>query len=224
VNQERWTAVDRYLTDLLVSPDPVLETALRAGAEAGLPPHEVAPTVGKLLHLLARSLEACSILEIGTLGGYSTIWLARALPADGRLITLEAVPEHAAVASANIARAGLASLVELRLGRALETLPQLAAEGCGPFDLVFIDADKAGNPDYLAWALELSRRGSLIVADNVIRAGAVADEAPGDPSVQGARRFLELLAAEPRVSATAIQTVGGKGHDGLAIALVTADP
>lgn len=224
MTQERWTAVDRYLTDLLVSPDPALEAALRAGAEAGLPPHEISPTVGKLLHLLAQSLGARTILEIGTLGGYSTIWLARALPADGRLITLEAVPEHAAVARANIARAGLESLVDLRLGRALETLPQLAAEGRGPFDLIFIDADKAGNPDYLAWALELSRRGSLIVADNVIRAGAVVDAATGDPSVQGVRRFLELLAAEPRVSATAIQTVGGKGYDGFAIALVTADP
>jgi predicted O-methyltransferase YrrM len=223
VNQERWTAVDRYLTDLLVSPDPVLEEVLGACAAAGLPPHEVSPSTGKLLHLLARSLEARSILEIGTLGGYSTIWLARALPADGQLITLEAVPEHAEVARANIACAGLASLVELRLGPALETLPQLAAARHGPFDLIFIDADKAGNPDYLAWALELSRRGSLIVADNVVRAGAVLDAATGDPSVQGVRRFLELLAAEPRVSATAIQTVGDKGYDGLAIALVTAD-
>lgn len=224
MTQERWTAVDRYLADLLLSPDPVLEAALRAGADAGLPPHEVSPTVGKLLQLLAQSLGARTMLEIGTLGGYSTIWLARALPADGRLITLEAVPEHAAVARTNIARAGLDSLVELRLGRALETLPQLAAERRGPFDLIFIDADKAGNPDYFAWALELSRRGSLIVADNVIRAGAVLDAAAGDPSVQGVRRFLELLAAEPRVSATAIQTVGAKGYDGLAIALVTADP
>jgi predicted O-methyltransferase YrrM len=224
VNQEGWAAVDRYLTDLLVSPDPVLEAVLSACAAAGLPPHEVSPIMGKLLHLLARSLEARSILEIGTLGGYSTIWLARALPADGRLITLEAVPEHAAVARANIARAGLASLVELRLGPALETLPQLAAEGNGPFDLIFVDADKAGNPDYLAWALELSRRGSLIVADNVVRGGAVLDADSGDPSVQGVRRFLELLAAEPRVSATTIQTVGGKGHDGLAVALVTAGP
>ena len=224
MNQERWTAVDRYLTDLLVSPDPVLEAVLSAGAAAGLPPHEVSPITGKLLHLLARSLEARSILEIGTLGGYSTIWLARALPADGRLVTLEAVPEHAAVARANIARADLASLVELRLGPALETLHRLAAEGHGPFDLIFVDADKAGNPDYLAWALELSRRGSLIVADNVVRGGAVLDAGAGDPSVQGVRRFLELLAAEPRVSATAIQTVGGQGHDGLAIALVTADP
>ena len=224
MNQEGWTAVDRYLTDLLVSPDPVLEAVLSAGAAAGLPPHEVSPITGKLLNLLARSLEARSILEIGTLGGYSTIWLARALPADGRLITLEAVPEHAAVARANIARAGLASLVELRLGPALETLPQLAPEGHGPFDLIFVDADKAGNPDYLAWALELSRLGSLIVADNVVRGGAVLDAAAGDPSVQGVRRFLELLAAEPRVIATAIQTVGSKGHDGLAIALVTTDP
>ena len=223
MNPERWTAVDRYLTDLLVPPDPVVEAALSIGAEAGLPPHEVSPTMGKLLHLLARSLGARSILEIGTLGGYSTIWLARALPADGRLITLEAVPERAEVARANIARAGLESLVELRLGRALETLSRLA-EGGGPFDLIFIDADKTGNPDYLAWALELSRRGSLIVADNVVRAGAVLDAAGGNPSVEGVRRFLELLAAEPRVCATAIQTVGGKGYDGLAIALVTAGP
>jgi predicted O-methyltransferase YrrM len=224
VTQERWTAVDRYLTDLLVPADPALEAAREASAAAGLPPHEVSPSQGKLLELLARLQGARTILEIGTLGGYSTIWLARALPADGSLITLEADPGYAEVARANLARAGLADVVQLRAGAALDTLPRLAAEGRGSFDLIFIDADKASNPEYLGWALELSRRGSLIVADNIVRAGTVLDADSGDPVVRGVRRFLELLAAEPRVSATAIQTVGAKGHDGLAIALVTASP
>jgi predicted O-methyltransferase YrrM len=224
MTQEQWTAVDRYLTDLLVPPDPALEAALQASAAAGLPPINVSPNQGKLLHLLARLQGARTILEIGTLGGYSTIWLARALPAGGRLVTLEADAKHAEVARANLARAGLADVVELRLGPALETLPQLAADGRGPFDLIFIDADKPSYPDYLAWALRLSRRGSLIVADNVVRKGAVLDPASDDPRVQGARRFNELLAAEPRVSATAIQTVGSKGYDGFALALVTTDP
>lgn len=179
--------------------------------------------MGKLLQLLVRVQGARTILEIGTLGGYSTIWLARGLPAGGRLVTLETDQAHAEVARANIARAGLAGVVDLRLGRALDTLPQLAAEGRGPFDLTFIDADKQHNSDYLAWALKLSRRGSLIIADNVVRDGAVADAASRDPSVQGVRRFIELLAAEPRVSATALQTVASKGYDGFAIALVTAD-
>jgi predicted O-methyltransferase YrrM len=183
----------------------------------------VAPNQGKLLQLLARMQGARSILEIGTLGGYSTIWLARALPPGGRLITLEADPKHAEVARANIARAGLDEMVELRLGRALDTLPALHRENRGPFDLIFIDADKPGYPDYFPWALKLSRRGSLIVADNVVRKGAVADANSVDPMVQGVRRFTELVAAEPRVSATAIQTVGSKGYDGLAIVLVTAD-
>ncbi len=222
--QEQWTAVDGYLTGLLVPSDPALDAALQASAAAGLPPIHVAPNQGKLLHLLARLQGARAILELGTLGGYSTIWLARALPQGGRLITLEADPRHAEVARVNIARAGLAHVVELRLGPALNTLPQLAAEGRGPFDLIFIDADKPGYPDYLAWALRLSRRGSLIVADNVVRNGAVVDAASSDPNVQGVRRFNELLAAEPRVSATAIQTVGSKGYDGLAFALVIADP
>ena len=221
--QEQWTAVDRYLTDLFVQPDPALEAALQASAAAGLPPIQVSPNQGKLLFLLAQVQAARNILEIGTLGGYSTVWLARALPGNGRLITLELDEKFAAVARANIARAGLADVVELRLGRALETLPQLAAEGRGPFDLIFIDADKATYPDYFKWALKLSRRGSLIIADNIVRKGAVADAASSDPNVQGVRRFNELLAAEPRVSATAIQTVGSKGHDGFAIALVTAD-
>jgi predicted O-methyltransferase YrrM len=183
----------------------------------------VSPNQGKLLLVLARAVGARTILEIGTLGGYSTIWLARALPIDGHLITLEADPKHAEVARANIAQAGLASVVELRLGRAVDTLPKLAAERRGPFDLIFIDADKRNNPDYFAWALKLSRRGSLIIADNVVRNGAVVDATSGDPSIQGVRRFNELLAAEPRVSATTIQTVGSKGYDGFAIALVTAD-
>jgi predicted O-methyltransferase YrrM len=223
MTRERWTEVDRYLTDLFVPRDAALDAVLETSATAGLPPINVAPNQGKLLLLLARVLGARAILEIGTLGGYSTIWLARALPAGGRLITLETDPKHAEVARVNIARAGLAHVVELRLGPALETLPRLAAEGCGPFDLIFIDADKPGYPDYLRWALELSRRGSLIIADNVVRDGAVADEDSGDPRVRGVRRFNALLAAEPRVSATAIQTVGSKGYDGFAIALVTAD-
>ena len=221
--QERWTAVDRYLTDLLVPADAALAATLEESARAGLPPIAVSPTEGKLLHLLARVHGAREILEIGTLGGYSTIWLARALPPGGRLVTLELDPAHAEVARANVARAGLAGAVELRVGPALETLPRLAAEGRSPFDLVFLDADKGGYPAYLAWALRLTRRGSLIVADNVVRDGAVIDPASEDPNVLGVRRFLELLAAEPRVSATAVQTVGSKGYDGFAIALVTGD-
>ncbi|MBN1218370.1 MAG: O-methyltransferase [Anaerolineae bacterium] len=223
MTQVQWTAVDRYLNDLLLPPDSVLEAALQASAAAGLPAHQVSPNQGKLLFLLARIQGARSILEIGALGGYSTIWLARALPADGRLITLEADSQHAEVARANLARAGLSHAVDLRLGPALDTLPQLVAEGRGPFDLIFMDADKPNNPAYFKWALKLSRRGSLIIADNIIRNGAVVDKTSNDPDVRGVRRFLELVAAEPRVSATALQTVGGKGYDGLAMALVTAD-
>ncbi|MEH2055278.1 MAG: O-methyltransferase [Nostoc sp.] len=221
MTQEQWSVVDRYFTDLLVPSDPVLDAALDTSAAAGLPPQNVSPNQGKLLFLLAQIQGARTILEIGTLGGYSTIWLARALPSDGRLIALEADPKHAEVAVANIARAGLADIVELRLGRALSTLEQLASDGSGPFDLIFIDADKPSNPDYLAWALKLSRRGSLIIADNVVRDGAVVNPASDDPSVQGVRRFNELLAAQGRVSATAIQTVGSKGYDGFVLALVT---
>jgi predicted O-methyltransferase YrrM len=218
--QERWTAVDRYIADALVPPDPALAAALAANAAAGLPPYDVSPNQGKLLMLLAQMLEARAILEIGTLGGYSTIWLARGLPAGGRLITLEADPRHAQVARANLARAGLAATVEVRLGRALDTLPQIEAEGLGPFDLIFIDADKPNNANYLDWALRLARPGGLIVADNVVRDGAVADPATRDASAQGVRRFFERLAAEPRLSATALQTVGSKGYDGFALALV----
>ncbi len=223
MTQEQWTAVDRYFTDLLVPPDSVLDKALQTSAAAGLPPHNVSPNQGKLLLLLAQIQRARSILEIGTLGGYSTIWLARALPSDGQLITLEANPKHAEVARANIAHAGLSDIVDLRLGQALSTLPQIAAENHAPFDLIFIDADKPSNPEYFAWALKLSRRGSLIIADNVVRNGAVIDAASNDASVQGVRRFNELLASEPRVNATAIQTVGSKGYDGFAIAIVIAD-
>lgn len=218
-----WDAVDRYIADRLIPPDPVLDAVLQANAAAGLPRIDVTPNLGKLLHLLARIQGARRILEIGTLGGYSTIWLARALPAGGRLVTLESNPKHAEVARANIERAGLADVVEVRIGPALTTLPQLAAEKAGPFDMIFIDADKPNYPEYLAWSLKLSRPGSLIVADNVVRGGAVLDDAAADPNVQGARRFHDMLAAEPRVSATAIQTVGAKGHDGFAIAIVTGE-
>jgi predicted O-methyltransferase YrrM len=224
MSQDRWRAVDAYITEALVPSDPALDAALATSDGAGLPAHNVAPNQGKLLMLLAQIQKARNILEIGTLGAYSTIWLARALPPGGRVVTLEADPRHAEVARANIARAGLADVIELRVGPALATLPQLLAEGYRPFDLVFIDADKPNNPAYLTWALKLSRRGTLIIADNVVRNGAVADATSADPSVHGIRRFNEALAAEPRVSATAIQTVGSKGYDGFAIALVTTDP
>jgi predicted O-methyltransferase YrrM len=216
---EQWTAVDRYITNVLVPSDPALDAALEASAAAGLPSIQVSQAQGKFLHLLARAMGARRILEIGTLGGYSTIWLARALPSGGRLITLEADPHHAEVARANFARAGLEDVVDLRQGRALETLPEVA----GPFDFIFIDADKPSNADYFTWALKLSRPGSLIVIDNVIREGAVIDAASADPGVQGVRRLHKLLAAEPRVSATSIQTVGSKGYDGFTMALVIAD-
>ena len=220
--QERWSAVDSYIGENLVPADPVLEAALRASADAGLPPISVSPSQGKLLHLLARAQGARTILEIGTLGGYSAIWLARALPPEGRLITLEAEPRHAEVARANLARAGLGDVAEVRVGPAQDTLPKLQAAGDGPFDLIFIDADKPGYPDYLPWSVRLSRPGSMIIADNVVRDGAVADSASTDVNVQGVRRFIEMLAAEPRVSATAIQTVGSKGYDGFTLALVLA--
>jgi predicted O-methyltransferase YrrM len=223
MNQEQWTAVDRYITDTLLSPDTALDAALKASADAGLPPISVSPNQGKLLQLLAQVQGARNILEMGTLGGYSTIWLARALPSGGRLITLEFDPKHAEVARANIARAGLAEVVELRVGPALETLPQLAAERRGPFDFIFIDADKGNYPGYFTWALKLSRPGTLIIADNVVRKGAVIDAASDDPNVRGVRRFHELVATERRVNATAIQTVGSKGHDGFALMLVTAE-
>jgi predicted O-methyltransferase YrrM len=220
VSAERWAAVERYLTDVLVPSDPALDAALAASAAAGLPAIAVTPNEGKLLHLLARLRGARAILEIGTLGGYSTIWMARALPPGGRLVSLEANAAFAEVARASVARAGLGDVVEIRVGRAADTLARLAAEGAGPFDLTFIDADKAGIPEYFAWALRLSRTGSAIVVDNVVRDGAVADAASEDPDIRGIRRFHEIAAAEPRVSVTAIQTVGSKGWDGFALALV----
>ena len=218
--QGLWTDVDSYINGLLVPADPVLDAVIENNAAAGLPAHDVAPNQGKLLHLLARLMGARRILEIGTLGGYSTIWLARALPPGGVVVSLEADPVHAATARLNLGHAGVAALVDLREGAALDTLPLIAAEDGGPFDLVFIDADKPNNPAYLEWALKLSRSGSLIIGDNVIREGAVVDAASTDPRVQGVRGFFDMLAAEPRLSATAIQTVGSKGHDGLAFALV----
>jgi predicted O-methyltransferase YrrM len=221
--KDHWVEVDTYIDDLFVHPDPVLDAALAASAAAGLPDIEVAPSHGKLLMLLATIRGARRILEIGTLGGYSTIWLARALPADGRLISLEASAKHADVARANIERAGLSSVAEVRVGQALDTLPRLEEEGAGPFDFVFIDADKTNNAAYFQWALKLSRPGTAIFADNVVRYGAVADRANTDPSVKGARSFLELIAEEPRVSATAIQTVCVKGHDGFALAVVKGE-
>jgi predicted O-methyltransferase YrrM len=221
MSQEQWTAVDRYVAGLGPPADPVLEAALAAQAAAGLPPINVAPNQGRLLQIVARAMGARAILEIGTLGGYSTIWLARALPTGGRLITLEADPKHAEVARANIARAGLGAVVEVRVGPALETLPALAGGEAAPFDLVFIDADKPNTAAYFAWALRLTRPGGLIITDNVVRNGAVADAANADPNVQGVRRFLEAQAAAPGVEATVLQTVGSKGYDGLAFALVT---
>ncbi|MES4903420.1 MULTISPECIES: O-methyltransferase [unclassified Streptomyces] len=221
MSQQTWTAVDDYFNSLLVEEDAALLAAVTASGASGLPPHQVAPNQGKLLHLLARTQGARTILEIGTLGGYSTIWLARALPEGGRLVTLEADEQYAAVAAANFARADLDHVIDLRVGRALDTLPRLADEGAGPFDLVFIDADKPSNPDYLEWALRLTRPGSVIVGDNVVREGAVTDPASTDPRVHGVRRFTELIAAHPRLAATTVQTVGAKGYDGFTLALVT---
>jgi predicted O-methyltransferase YrrM len=213
--------IDRYLSSLLAPHDAPLEKALSESGAAGLPEIQISPTHGKLLHLLARLQNARAILEIGTLGGYSAIWLARALAPGGKLITLEFDPKHAKVARANLDRAGLADRVEIRIGPALDSLAAIAAAKEGPFDLVFIDADKENNPRYFEWAMKLTKRGSLIVIDNVVRSGSVLDAASDDASVRGTRRALEMMAAEPRVTATAIQTTGLKGHDGFAIALVT---
>ena len=223
MTQKLWTKVDDYIIDLLLPPDPVLEGVLKANAAAGLPPHDVSPNQGKFLQLLAQIQGARKILEIGTLGGYSTIWLARALQSDGILITLESNTKHAEVARSNIKNAGLTEVVRVRCGKALDTLPLLVREGYAPFDLIFIDADKPNNPEYFAWALKLSRKGTLIIADNVVRNGAVIDGTSEDPKVRGIRRFNDLLANDPHVNATAIQTVGSKGYDGFAIALVTAE-
>ena len=221
MSKKLWTAVDQYTTDLLLPADAALDAALAASEAAGLPSISVSPSQGKLLMLLAQLAGAKQILEIGTLGGYSSIWLGRALAPGGRLITLEASPKHAEVARGNIARAGFAEMVEVRLGDARAGIQQLAAEG-GNFDLIFIDADKQSIPHYLEWSLKLSHRGSLIIVDNVVRDGALIDAKSDDPNVLGARRMHEMLAAEPRVSATTIQTVGSKGYDGFTLALVIA--
>jgi predicted O-methyltransferase YrrM len=222
MSQERWRAVDQYITDTLLTTDAVLDAAVQAATDAGLPAISVTPSQGKFLQLLARAQGARNILEVGTLGAYSTIWLARALPTGGRLVTLEFEPAHAKVAQANIVRAGLSDVVELRVGAAMDTLPQLAAERRGPFDFIFIDADKENYPGYFTWALKLSRPGTMIIADNVVRDGAVIDASSSDARVQGVRRLHEVIAAEPRVSATAIQTVGSKGYDGFTLAMVIA--
>ena len=220
---EKWTAVERYISDHLIPSDPAMDAARDANVAAGLPAIDVAPPEGKLLYLLARMLNARRILEIGTLGGYSTIWLARAMPANGRLITLEVNPRHAEIAKANLARAGFTERVEIRVGPALETLEALAGENLPLFDLIFIDADKANNPNYLEWAVPHTRRGGLVIVDNVVRDGAILDPNDPDPNIQGSRQLFERMGKDPRLIATALQTVGSKGYDGFAIAMVTGD-
>ena len=220
MSAEQWAAVDRYLAEKLLPADPVMDDVLARNAASGLPRIDVSPAQGKFLFLLARMIGARRVLEIGTLGGYSTIWLARALPEGGRVVTLEFDPHHAAVARENVARAGVAHCVELRIGAALDTLPEVESAGLGPFDFIFIDADKGNYPGYLDWALRLARPGTVIVGDNVVRDGAVLDPASTDWNVQGVRAFLDRLASDPRISATGLQTVGAKGWDGFAIALV----
>ena len=220
VDQARWTEVDHYLDEVLVGSDPALDAALADVDAAGMPAISVTPTLGKLLYILARMVGARRILEVGTLGGYSTIWLARAVPARGQVVSLEIDAGNAAVAAASLQRAGVADRVDIRIGRAVDTLAALEVAGVEPFDLVFIDADKQSNPEYLAWALRLTHVGSVIIVDNVVRGGAVADSTTTDPSILGIRRMNELIAAEPRLLTTAIQTVGSKGYDGFAIALV----
>jgi predicted O-methyltransferase YrrM len=220
MSKEIWAAVDEFVGEMLVPHDEALQGALDAAGAAGLPPIQVSPPQGRLLQILARLQGARAVLEFGTLGGYSTILLARALPEGGRLITLEANADYAAIAQGSIERAGLGGLVDLRVGPALETLPILEEEGAGPFDLVFIDADKVNTPNYFTWALDHARPGSVIVADNVVRAGTLAETASDDPTIQAQRHLHEVLADEPRVTATTIQTVGSKGYDGFTVALV----
>ena len=219
---ERWAEVDRYVVDRLAATYDVLETVHDDSVAAGLPDIAVSAVQGKLLHLLARAVGARTVLEVGTLGGYSTVWLARALPSGGRLVTLEVDAHHADVARANVAAAGLADLVEVRVGPALETLPKLASEAVGPFDLVFVDADKENNAAYVELALGLSHPGTVIVVDNVVRGGAVVEADHADPRVQGTRALFDYLAREPRLDCTALQTVGVKGYDGFVLALVTS--
>ncbi|HEX4252073.1 MAG TPA: O-methyltransferase [Pseudonocardia sp.] len=216
----QWAAVDDYFGELMIGHDPVLEAALAASDAAGLPQIAVSPTLGKLLSLLATATGARRILEIGTLGGYSTIWLARALPAGGQLLSLEFAERHAEVARANVASAGLSDVVEIRVGPALESLPKLAAEQGAPFDLIFIDADKENNAAYFDWAIELARPGSMIIVDNVVRNGKVLDPNHSDSRVQGSRQFAEHVGASTRASATTLQMVGVKGWDGFTLAVV----
>jgi len=223
MSEEQWTEVEQYFSKSLRLNDQILESVLETSEKAGLPAISVSPTQGKLLQMLAQIVGARSILEIGTLGGYSTIWLARGMRVDGHLITLEVDPKHAKVAQRNVSRAGLQDIVEVRVGNALDTLPQLSAERREPFDLIFIDADKQNIPTYFEWALKLSRQGTLIIVDNVVRDGAVVDADSTDQSVVGVRRFIDLLGAESGASGTAIQTVGIKGYDGFAIVLVGSD-
>jgi predicted O-methyltransferase YrrM len=221
MSQDQWTAVDRYFTEQLHLSDAALEAVMQANSAAALPAIDVAPNQGKLLHLLVRLTHTMKILEIGTLGGYSTIWLARALPPGGRLISLEFSPRHADIARSNIQRAGLSDRVEIRVGPALESLPVVEKEGLGPFDFIFIDADKPNNPGYLEWAIHLSRPGALIIVDNVVRDGAIVDASSTDPTTQGTRRMFEMMSLDSRLSSTALQTVGSKGYDGFAMAMVT---
>jgi predicted O-methyltransferase YrrM len=220
MSQELWTTVDEYICNRLLAPDPTLDAAIAASESAGLPPIAVTANQGKLLQLLVRIQRARRVLELGTLGGYSTIWLARGLPADGRLVTLELNPDYAAVASENIQRAGLGEVIDVRVGAAVDTLAAMHDAGEEPFDLIFIDADKQSYPNYLEWSLRLSRPGTLLIGDNVVRSGGVVDPDNEDEVVQGVRRFYDLLAEEPRVDATAIQTVGDKGHDGFALGII----
>jgi len=217
-----WKSVEQYFDNVLVMQDSALKDGLAAAETAKLPAIQVSSGQGKFLQLLARILGARNILEIGTLGGYSTIWMARALPEGGRIITLEADPKHADVAQKNFARAGVETKVELRLGKALDTLPQIASEGRGPFDMFFIDANKSNMPEYFEWSLKLARTGSVIIADNVVREGAVLDANSKDADIQGIRRFLEMVGKEKRVSGTALQTVSSKSYDGFALVLVTS--
>ena len=221
MSDQSWEAVDAYIGELLVNEDDALLAVHDANADAGLPAIDVAPNQGKLLSLLARLSGARNVLEIGTLGGYSTIWLARAAGPDGRVVTLESMPHHADVARANLERAGVADRVEVRLGKAVETLPNVESDGLGPFDLVFIDADKSGTAEYIRWAIRLGRPGTMVIVDNAIRNGTVADPGSTDRDAVGMRAGLELIAKEPRLDATVIQTVGVKGWDGFALAVVT---
>jgi predicted O-methyltransferase YrrM len=220
MSQELWTAVDQYINNIAIGRDGALEAASEAAVAAQLPPISVTPAHGKLLHLMARAQSARRILEIGTLAGYSTIWLARAVPAGGRVVTLEANPMHADIARANLTRAGVADRVDIRLGKALETLPQLAVEKQDPFDFVFIDADRTNLAEYFDWAVKLAHAGSVIIVDNVVRKGGVIDASSEDANIKGVRRFAERLSADSRVTATMVQTVGAKGYDGFAMALV----